>query len=185
MTIALLLIDIQNAIVAGKASPERQPAVEAALEAMVKRLGKVLYKARAAHIPVIVIQHDGGEDHRLAKGSEGWELRPELAPLSSEMLIHKAYSDAFFETTLSAFLSRKFVERLVIGGCMTQFCVDTTVRSAVAHGYDVTLLSDGHTTGDNGILGFEDIIAHHNATLDGFDAGDRDVRLMACDEMEF
>ena len=185
MTTALLLIDIQNAIVAGKASPARQPAVDGALEAMIKRVGKVLYKARAAGVPVIVIQHDGDGDHRLATGSEGWELRRELAPLSSEMLIHKHYSDAFFETTLGAYVSRKFVERLVIAGCMTQFCVDTTVRSAVAHGYDVTLLSDGHTTGDNDVLGFEDIIAHHNATLEGFDAGDRDVRLMACDEIEF
>lgn len=185
MTTALLLIDIQNAIVAGKASPARQPAVDAALDAMIKRLSKVLYKARAAGVPVIVVQHDGTEDHRLATGTEGWELRPELAPLSSEMLIHKHFSDAFFETTLGAYLSRKFIERVVIGGCMSQFCVDTTVRSAVAHGYDVTLLSDGHTTGDNDVLGYEQIIAHHNATLDGFDAGDRDVKLMACDEIEF
>ncbi len=68
---------------------------------------------------------------------------------------------------------------------MTQFCIDTTVRSAVAHGYDVTLLSDGHTTGDQGDLTFEQIIAHHNLTLDDFDAGMNDVRLATCDEIEF
>ncbi len=149
----------------------------------------MLYKARNSATKVILVQHDGGEGHRLETGSEGWQLRPEFAPLKSEMLIHKQSSDAFFETTLGAYLSRLGILRLVIGGCMTQFCVDTTVRSAVAHGYDVTLLSDGHTTGDTiglgGDLTFEQIIAHHNLTLDGFDAGMNDVRLATCDEIEF
>ena len=182
---ALLIIDMQNAVVAGKAAPERQPAVDAAFEACVKRLARVLYRARNSDARVVIVQHDGSEGHRLETGTEGWDLRPEFAPLRSELVIHKSSSDSFFETTLGAYLSRLGILRLVIGGCMTQFCVDTTVRSAVARGYDVTLLGDGHTTGDQGDLTFEQIIAHHNLTLDGFDAGMNEVRLAACDEVEF
>lgn len=185
MSTALLLIDLQNAVVAGKATPDRQPAIDAAYDAVARRLARVLYKARNSETKVIIVQHDGGEGHRLETGSEGWELRPEFAALKSELLIHKQASDAFFETTLGAYLSRLGILRLVIGGGMTQFCIDTTVRSAVAHGYDVTLLSDGHTTGDQGDLTFEQIIAHHNLTLDDFDAGMNDVRLATCDEIEF
>jgi hypothetical protein len=58
---------------------------------------------------------------------------------------------------------------------MTQYCVDTTCRSAVGRGYDVTLAADGHMTADSGALGFEQIIAHHNLLLDGFDAGNKTV----------
>ena len=182
---ALLIIDMQRDVVAGKASAARQPEVDAAFEACIKRLARVLYKARNSDTRVIIVQHDGGEGHRLETGTDGWELRPEFAPLSSETVIHKEASDAFFETSLGMFLSRWGTQRLVIGGCMTQFCVDTTVRSTVARGYDVTLLSDGHTTGDQGELSFEQIIAHHNLTLDGFDAGMNEVRLATCEDVEF
>ena len=181
MSTALLLIDLQKATVAGKASPGRQPAIDAAYDAVAGRLARVLYHARNNGTRVVIVQHDGGEGHRLQTGTGGWELRPEFAPLSSEMLIRKQASDAFFETTLGAYLSRLGILRLVIGGCMTQFCVDTTARSAVARGYDVTLLGDGHTTGDQGDLTFEQIIAHHNLTLDGFGAGMCDIGLAACE----
>ena len=182
---ALLIIDMQTAVVAGKASAERQPAVNDAFEACTKRLARVLYQARNSDAKVIIVQHDGGEGHRLETGSEGWELRPEFAPLKSELLVRKEASDAFFETSLGAYLSRLGILRLVIGGCMTQFCVDTTVRSAVARGYDVTLLSDGHTSGDQGELTFEQIIAHHNLTLDGFEAGMATAALATCNEIAF
>ena len=185
MSTALLLIDLQQDVVAGKASSARQPAVDAAYDACAKRLAKVLYRARNSEAKIVVVQHDGSEGHRLETGSEGWELRPEFAALKSELVIHKQFSDAFFETTLGAYLSRLGILRLVIGGCMTQFCVDTTVRSAVARGYDVTLLSDGHTCGDQGALTFEQIIDHHNLTLDGFEAGMATVSLATCDEVEF
>ncbi len=184
MSTALLIIDMQKAILTGKVGPDRQPFVDEALEKTVKRLAGVLYRARNSATPVVIVQHDGSEDHRLATGSEGWELRPEFAPLSGEYHVRKQFSDAFFETSLGAYLSRLGILRLVIGGALTQYCVDTTVRSAVAHGYDVTLLSDGHTTADQGDLTFDQIITHHNLTLDGFDAGMCDVRLATCEEVE-
>lgn len=54
---------------------------------------------------------------------------------------------------------------------MTQLCVDATVRRAVSVGYDVTLISDGHTKADTENLIFHQIISHHNETLKGFAAG--------------
>jgi hypothetical protein len=43
--------------------------------------------------------------------------------------------------------------------------VDTTTRRALALGYPVTLVSDAHTTLDNGTLTAAQISAHHNETL--------------------
>ena len=47
-------------------------------------------------------------------------------------------------------------------------CIDTTSRIAISRGYDVTLVSDAHTTTDTEILSAAQIIAHHNYVLDDF-----------------
>lgn len=182
---ALLIIDVQNAILQGKGTPERQPVLEAELEETVVRLRGLQDKARAAGIPVVVVQHDGPAGHRLEVGTAGWEVRPELAPLSGEVLVRKKSSDSFHETELGALLKGLGVSHLIVGGCMTQYCVDTTVRRAVSLGYDVTLVADGHTTADSANLTHLDIIAHHNETLDGFDAGDAVIRVRQAADISF
>jgi nicotinamidase-related amidase len=53
-------------------------------------------------------------------------------------------------------------------GLQTELCVDTTVRRACTLGYRITLVADGHSTLDNGVLTAAQIIAHHNATLANF-----------------
>jgi nicotinamidase-related amidase len=185
MSTALLIIDVQIAILRGKGEGARQQIVDAALDAMVKRLAMLQIEAREADIPVILVQHDGPEGHRLARGSEGWQIRPELAPRAGELVIHKTASDSFYATDLQQRLMERGIRHLVVGGCMTQFCVDTTARSAVAHGFDVTLVGDGHTTADLGGLGFEQIVAHHNAVLNGFDAGPRTIKVANSHTIQF
>jgi nicotinamidase-related amidase len=185
MTTALLIIDVQNAIVEGEGAPERQGAIDAALNETIGRLQSVQARARAAHIPVILVQHDGGPGDPLARSSHGWALRHEIAPLPGETVVHKTSCDSFHGTDLQEQLEGLSVTHLVIGGCMTQFCVDTTARRAVSLGYDVTLLSDGHSTGDMGDLTFSQIIAHHNRLLGGFSAGAHAITLHRAGEMNF
>lgn len=60
---------------------------------------------------------------------------------------------------------------------MTQFCIDTTRRRAISEGLDFVLVSDGHMNGGSGPLGVEEVIAHHNRSLDGLDAGRARLRL--------
>ena len=185
MTTALIIIDVQNAIVANTATPERQPLVDAALEAVVGRLAKLQERARNAGVSVVMVQHDGGAGDPLARGTEGWKIRSELAPLPGEPVVEKRSGDSFFDTDLEQRLSERSATHLVIAGCQTQFCVDTTVRRAVSLGYDVTLVGDGHTTSDRAGLTFEQIVAHHNATLDGFDAGKHIVQVKRAAEIAF
>lgn len=185
MSVALVIIDVQNAILCGKGSPARQPVIDSALDAMVARLAALQIEAREANRPVVLIQHDGPPDHRLARDSEGWRIRDELQPRAGDIVVHKTACDSFFETDLQRRLQECQVRQLVIGGCMTQFCVDTTSRRAVSLGYDVTLLADGHMTADMGDLTFEQIIAHHNALLDGFDAGPRAIRAIPSAQVTF
>ena len=174
---ALLVVDVQRGILDIPALV-RKNEIGAALDQAVMRIAGLIARARAEGVPAIYIQHDGGPGHRLEPGTSGWAIRPEIAPQTGELVIHKRASDAFFETPLSKELDLLGVQELVVCGCMTQYCVDTTVRRAVSLGHDVILPSDGHMTADTPALRFEQIIAHHNALLDGFDAGAHEVRVI-------
>lgn len=185
MTSALIVIDVQQAILTGLGTPDRQPALDAALNDVVARLQSLQDAARAAEVPVVIVQHDGPETHRLAVGSPGWAIRAEIAPISSDIVIHKTSCDSFFETELLDRLTGRGVTHLVVGGCMTQFCIDTTVRRAVSLGFDVTLIADGHTTADTADLAFTQIVAHHNRTLNGFGAGLHRINILAAANIAF
>ena len=182
---ALLIIDVQNAILAGTGTPERQPVIDTALDAVVARLRVLQEQARKAGTPVVLVRHEGGKGDPLEAATEGWQIRKELTPLRSEPVVDKASCDSFFETDLADRLGERSATHLVIGGCQTQFCIDTTVRRAVSLGYDVTLVADGHTTFDRGGLTFEQIVAHHNATLYGFNAGRHAVDVKRAAEITF
>jgi nicotinamidase-related amidase len=176
---ALVIIDVQNGILRPSDDP-RALAVRRRFDETVGRIAGVLDRARSAGMPIVHIQHDGGPGHRLAVGTAGWQIRDELAPREGEPVFRKTACDAFFETPLEAHLRQRGIDRLVIAGCMTEYCVDTSVRRAVSLGLDVTLAADGHTTDDAGGLACEAIIAHHNRLLDGFDAGAHRVTLHPC-----
>lgn len=185
MATALLIIDMQNHILHGLATPGRQALHEQSLNAVTHRLAALRQLAYADGAPVILIQHDGEAQHRLATYTEGWKMRPELTPTEKDIVVHKRSCDAFYQTDLLEQLRRLAATRLVIGGCMTQFCLDTTVRRAVSQGYDVTLAADCHTTADSDVLNFEQIIAHHNALLDGFNAGEYKVDVRPAGDVRF
>ncbi len=94
----------------------------------------MLTKARESNTPVIFIQHNGEDGGRLAVGSSGWEIHPAIAPVDGELLIGKYASDSFYETSLQDELNKRGIKHLVVVGCRTQFCVDTTCRSATSLG---------------------------------------------------
>lgn len=73
----------------------------------------------------------------------------------------------------------------VICGLQSEFCVDTTTRRALALGYPVTLVSDGHSTMDNGVLSAAQISAHHNETLVNITSFGPRVRAMPASDVRF
>ena len=157
---ALLIIDVQNGVIDWS-----QPSSNG--NEVLKNISSLLTKARESNAPVIYIQHDGEYSGRLAVGSSGWEIHSEIAPIDGELIIRKRASDSFYETPLKDELNKKGIKHLVVVGCRTQFCVDTTCRSATSLGYNVTLAKDAHTTMDD-VLTAAQIITHHNSTLDDF-----------------
>jgi nicotinamidase-related amidase len=144
------------------------------------RISGLLRGARQANACVVHVQHDGGPGHLLAKGSIGWPHRSEVAPIEGEITIEKHHSSAFHNTDLHDRLRRIGIRRLMIAGIQTEYCVDSACRAAVALGYQVTLLSDAHSTFDSSVLTAAQIVAHHNCTL-----GDGFVALSRTDEVMF
>jgi nicotinamidase-related amidase len=173
---ALLVIDVQCGVL-DDPGLARKKEIDRALDETVARIAGLIERARTASVPVIYVQHDGGRGHRLEPGNSGWPLRSEITPQTGDAVLRKRACDAFFGTTLGAELAAAGIEQLVICGCMTEYCIDTTVRRAVSLGYDVWLAADGHMTADTDTLRFEQIIAHHNALLNGLDAGTHEVRV--------
>jgi len=157
MTTALLIIDVQQGLCTG---------AHAAFDVsgVLARINHVAALARGAGAPVVLIQHEAPEDP-LRYGSAGWQLAEGLEVAESDRGLRKTATDAFHRTELQAMLQASGVTDVVICGLHSEFCVDTTTRRALALGYPVTLVADGHSTVDNGVLTAAQITAHHNATL--------------------
>ena len=76
------------------------------------------------------------------KGS--WDARPidEIAPRGDEIVIPKTSSSVFVSTNIDYVLRNLGVRQLVIGGLLTDQCVESAVRDACDLGYLVTLVTD-------------------------------------------
>ena len=149
---ALLVVDVQNGVVAG--AHER--------DTVVANVGSLVEKARHERVPVVWVQHS---DEHLERGSDDWQIVPELTPGDAEPLVEKSYADAFEDTTLETVLSGLGVGRLVVAGAQTDECIRSTLHGAVVRGYDATLVSDAHTTEDQTAWGApppDQVIAHTN-----------------------
>ncbi len=157
MKTALLVIDVQQGMCVGE---------DAAFEVnrVIERINGLSETARAEESPVVFIQHEeaGGA---FQYGFEGWQLAATLATDPGDLRVRKKTPDSFNQTELQDLLQSKQVQRLVICGLQSDFCVDTTVRRALSHGYYVTLVADAHSTLDNDILTAAQITAHHNWTF--------------------
>jgi len=156
---ALLIIDVQTGLVAGD-----DPVHD--LEPLLANIGVLLSRARARGVPVVYVQDDDVAE----VGSPAWEVHPAICPEPGDVRVRKPACDSFHETELHDRLRERGVEHLVVAGCKTEFCIDTTCRRAVTLGYGVTLAGDAHSTSGNRELAAPAIIDHHNRVLSGFGA---------------
>ncbi|MEO8608243.1 MAG: cysteine hydrolase family protein [Chloroflexota bacterium] len=153
---ALLVIDMQTGLFD-----------EGAYQAddLVKNVSSLTDRARKAHVPVIYVQHNADDPRdSLFPTSPGHEIAPAVAPKAGELVVQKTTPDSFHDTTLRQELEARGIQKLVIAGMQTDYCVNATSRSAVKLGYDVTLVSDAHTTGDSPTT--QQVIDDHNRDLE-------------------
>lgn len=156
---ALVVIDVQKGMFA---LPDFQPHDG---EAVVERIARLIAKARKERVPVFYVQHHGTGDHPFQPGKPGFPFHDKLTPQPGDDVTVKHHGSAFKETDFDDKLARAGIRHLVITGMQSEYCVDSAVRGAVERGYRVTLVADGHSTGDTPVLEAAQIIAHENITL--------------------
>jgi len=132
---ALLVVDVQVGVVASAWERDR----------FVSNVALAVHRAREAKVPVVWVQHD---DDELKRDSPEWEWVPELQPGQEEARIYKNFNSAFEATDLIALLDDLNVSRIFLAGAATNWCIRATAYGALDRGFDLTLLSDAHMTGD-------------------------------------
>ncbi|MEX3962493.1 cysteine hydrolase family protein [Paraburkholderia sp. EG286B] len=135
---ALVVIDVQNEYVSGDLPIEYPP-----IETSLANIGRAIDAARAAGVPVVVVQNVAPADSPLfARGSVGAELHPVVASRERDHYVEKALPSAFAGTDLKAWLAGRGIDTLTVVGYMTHNCDASTVFEATHAGLAVEFLAD-------------------------------------------
>lgn len=171
---ALIIVDMQEGLFVA-------PRYDA--DGLLSRLNGLAARLRAKGVPIIFIKHCGPEGDALHPTQPGHAIHRSLVVEAADMTITKVSCDAFLDTTLADILTRMDVDELIVTGCATDFCVDTTIRTALARGYRTIVPEDGHTTGDRPYLPAQKVIEHHNAIWADFISPVGPALLSCCDAL--
>lgn len=129
----LLIVDVQVGVMAGAWDAPR----------VVARVARTVERARAQGVPVLWVQH---ADAQLLAGSAAWQWVPELVRADGEPLIAKHFNSSFEDTALEDELRRRGATHIVLAGASSNWCIRATAYAALERGYDLTLVSDAHST---------------------------------------
>ena len=131
---------------------------------------------------VVFIQHES-KSGTLEFGTDAWQLAPGLTVEATDLRLLKTSPDSFHRTGLEDLLKQRAVTDIVICGMHTEFCIDTTIRRALALGYPVVLVEDAHTTENKEHLSASQIIRHHNETLTNISSFGPRVRTVSAEDL--
>jgi ureidoacrylate peracid hydrolase len=157
---AVLIIDMQNGFVHADGSIPRAGAPLPNVDRVITSSVALVEAAREAHLPIVFTQHVFDPDYFdvapriVAKGMfdpetetlvrNSWDaaILDELKPLETERTVEKNRYDAFLYTDLDQVLRKLGVGRLLVGGVVTNVCVESTVRSAEQRDFEVIVAED-------------------------------------------
>jgi ureidoacrylate peracid hydrolase len=109
-------------------------------------LGTVDSPNRSRHLHFGVGQKmsapDGTEGRFLIRDTWNTDIVSDLKPKAEDRIVYKHRFSGFFETDLHDVLKRLGVKYLIITGCTTSVCVESTVRDAMFRDYSCVLLED-------------------------------------------
>jgi nicotinamidase-related amidase len=165
---ALLVVDMQRDFCTPGGAFDRLGVDISMYPPMIPRVAGLVESARAAGVQVVFVQMttlpgrlsdspaqirfnlrlhlaSHGEMKPLsytADGSEGQEIVPELAPRAGDVVVKKYRSSAFWGTNLGLLLRSNGIETVVVSGCTTEGCVESTARDALFSDHYVVIAED-------------------------------------------
>ena len=101
---------------------------------------------RIKHLPFSVGKAvrapSGAESRVLIRDTWNTDIVPELTPHAGDIVLYKFRYSGFYETELDAILKGLGITHLIVTGCTTSVCVESTIRDAMFRDYSPILLAD-------------------------------------------
>jgi ureidoacrylate peracid hydrolase len=177
---ALLVIDMQNGFVSKGGSYDLMGLNVSKYSDVVPSLKRLIAFCRRVKIPIFysqAVREESGIDlltrsHRILpksreerikrrpiciRGSWDAEIVQELKPNFDDHVVIKRRDSVFQDTEVEVWLRSLGIDSIIFAGIDTSICVESSLRDAFNHGYDVVLISDA-TASNN--------LNHYNSTLD-------------------
>ena len=177
---ALLIIDMQNGFVSKGGSYDLMGLNVSKYRDVVPTLKRLLEFCRKIKIPIFysqAVREESGIDlltrsHRILpksreerirrrpiciRGSWDAEIVDELKPRLDDHVVIKRRDSVFQDTEVEVWLRSLGIDSIIFSGIDTSICVESSLRDAFNHGYDIVLISDA-TASNN--------LDHYNSTLD-------------------
>ncbi|MFF9298094.1 isochorismatase family protein [Streptomyces sp. NPDC014764] len=153
-TTALVVIDLQNGVLAAPGTPHASSDV-------LERTVALADAFRGKGLPVVLVRVTAAPDGsdrppgrtdaapHVRSPSAGWdEVSDTLAGHPEDITVTKRNWGAFYGTDLDLQLRRRHVTQIVLTGAATSIGVESTARAAHEHGYHVTVVTDAVTDVD-------------------------------------
>jgi len=156
---ALLVIDMQEGFFSHPGEP-----VYRSTE-LVDNVNALIGEFRKRNCPVIFIRHTEEAGEELEEGSKAWKVYHKLKQKRDDYYLDKETPDSFYRTTLASILQENKIDTLYITGLQTDYCIDTTCRSAFAKNYHTILVQDAHSTYNNAFMKAAEIIEYHQKII--------------------
>lgn len=150
-TTALVLIDLQRAIVGRELAPHPSALVlqnARRLAGAVRSTGGIVVYVRVDIADIIMPLADApsrppGSPPPPASASE---LVPEAGSQPGDLLVTKRHWGAFYGTDLDQQLRRRHITTIVLGGIATNYGVESTARAAAERGFEQVFVEDAMTS---------------------------------------
>jgi ureidoacrylate peracid hydrolase len=93
-------------------------------------------------VGTVVRAPDGTKSRIFIRDTWSTEILDELTPQEGDVVLYKTRFSGFYDTELDTILRERGIKYLIITGCTTSVCVDSTIRDASFRDYSCVLLED-------------------------------------------
>ncbi len=134
---ALIIIDVQKGFDFDYWGKRNNPQAE-------ENIAKLIANWRKNNRKIIFVQHmSNNPKSTLYPGQVGNDYKEIVAPNKDDVLFHKNVHSAFIGTKLEEYLRENKIQKVIITGIATNFCVSTTARMAGDLGFETYVVNDG------------------------------------------
>jgi len=146
---------------------------------------RLVQAADACGVPVIHVHHVAAQANAALFDRDGTGIMPTHKPAmgANHLKLIKHWPSAFHDTALLQELNQRDIHTVVLAGCMTHNCVDSSARHALHLGFQVMIAGDACATralpAADGTAIPADMV--HRTTLAGL--ADRHASVMAVNEV--